>query len=293
MARVTFVGAGPGAPDLLTLRGARAIAEADIVVWAGSLVSPEILAHARPEAELVDSSGLTLEEMPELYERAVRDGLCVARIVSGDPAVYSAVGEQIRLLEEIGLPHEIVPGVSAVGVAAAALGHELTVPETAQSLILTRREGRSPMPAGERLADLAAHGTTMAIFLSIARPQDLQADLLTGGYSPDTPCAVVHRASWPDELVLRCRLDELAERVRAAGIDRQALVLVGPGLDDADTRSHLYDPAHGHRFRAAADPTTPRSVRPGLGESSSVLEPVQGFPSRESSPDRPGIQASG
>lgn len=252
--RVTFVGAGPGAADLLTLRGARAIADADIVLWARSLVSEEVLDHAREDAEQIESASLALEEMGAIYARARDEGLHVARVHSGDPTIYSAVGEQIRVLDELGIPYEIVPGVSSIGGAAAALGRELTVPERAQTLIVTRREGRSPMPAGERLADLAAHGATMALLLSIGKPRELQAQLIDGGYPPETTCAVVHRASWPDELVLRCSLGELAERVLAAGIERQAIVLVGPGLgDDLDVRSHLYDPAHGHRFRPAAD----------------------------------------
>ena len=250
--RVVFVGAGPGAADLITLRGARAIAAADIVLWARSLVMEElVLEHAHDGTELVDSAPLTLEDQRDIYERAARDGLVVGRIHSGDPSVYSAVAEQIWVLEEIGLPYEIVPGVGSLSAAAAALGQELTVPERAQSLILTRRQGRSPMPAGERLESFARHGTTIALFLSIARPAELRDELLAGGYAPETSCAVVHRASWPDERVVRCQLGELAERVCEARIERQALVIVGPGLRPASTRSHLYDPKHGHRFREA------------------------------------------
>ena len=246
-ARVWFVGAGPGAADLLTFRAARAISEADVVVWARSLVMEEVLAHARPEAEVVASDELTLEEVLAIYERALAEDLVVARVHSGDPALYGAIQEQIRFCRERGLAHEIVPGVSSVAAAAAALGRELTVPERSQSLVLTRRAGRTPMPPGETVAGFAAHGTTMALFLSAARPRELQRDLLEGGYEPDTPCAVVYRASWPDEVVIRCRLDELGERVRAAAINRQALILIGPGLDDGDTRSRLYHPRHGHR----------------------------------------------
>jgi precorrin-4/cobalt-precorrin-4 C11-methyltransferase len=250
--RVVFVGAGPGAADLITLRGARAIAAADVVLWARSLVMEELVReHARAGAELVDSAPLTLEDQRRLYERAAREGLCVARVHSGDPSVYSALGEQIRILGQIGVDYEIVPGVGSLSAAAAALGQELTVPERAQSLILTRLEGRSPMPAGERLDDLASHGATMALFLSVGRPEALRDELLAGGYPPEAACAVVHRASWPDERVVRCTLAEFADRVREAGIERQALVLIGPGLADAPTRSHLYDPKHGHRFREA------------------------------------------
>ena len=183
----------------------------------------------------------------------------MARVHSGDPAIYGAIEEQIRWCVEHGLPYEIVPGVSSVAAAAAALGHELTIPERSQSLILTRRGGRTPMPPGESVTELARHGTTMALFLSTARPRELQRELLDGGYAPDTPCAVVYRASWPDEVAFRCRLDELGDRVRAAKINRQALVLVGPGLCDAGTRSHLYDPDYGHRFRRLGAPRSHRA----------------------------------
>jgi precorrin-4/cobalt-precorrin-4 C11-methyltransferase len=257
-ARATFVGAGPGAADLITLRGARAIAAADVVVWARSLVMEEVLEHARPGAEIVESTSITLEDVLRLYDRALAEGLRLARVHSGDPAIYGAIQEQLRHCAAIGLPYEIVPGVSSLGAAAAALGQELTIPETAQSLILTRRGGRTPMPARERVEEFARHGTTMALFLSAARPHDLQRELLSGGYPPDTPCAVVYRATWPDELVFRCRLEELGDRVRAERINRQALVLVGPGLADAGTRSHLYHPDYGHRFRRLGAPLSRR-----------------------------------
>jgi precorrin-4/cobalt-precorrin-4 C11-methyltransferase len=249
-----FVGAGPGAADLLTFRAARAIGEADIVVWARSLVMEDVLSHARPDAEIVASDELTLEQVVPLYERAAAERLVLARIHSGDPALYGAIQEQIRVCRDLGLPYEIVPGVSSVAAAAAALGQELTIPARAQSLILTRRGGRTPMPPGETVEGFAAHGTTMALFLSASRPYDLQRELLAGGYPPEAPCAVVHRASWPDELAFRCRLDELGDRMRAHRITRQALVLVGPGLEDAGTRSHLYSPRHGHRFRRLGRP---------------------------------------
>jgi precorrin-4 C11-methyltransferase len=255
-AKVWFVGAGPGAPDLLTFRAAAALAAADVVVWADSLVMEEILAHARADAEIVRSSSMTLEEVLAVYERAQAEGLVVARVHSGDPSLYGAIGEQIRFCRERGLDYEIVPGVNSFGAAAAALGLELTVPRVSQSLIVTRRPARTPMPDNERLVEMARHGTTMALFLSAARPHDLQRELEEGGYGPETPCAVVYRASWPDEAVVRCPLSELGDRVREMGVTRQALILVGPGLDDPDTRSRLYDPDHGHMFRRRArDPS--------------------------------------
>jgi precorrin-4 C11-methyltransferase len=251
LSKVWFIGAGPGAPDLLTIRGAKLIAEADVVVWARSLVHEGVLEHAYSNAEIIESTTIPLEGVLELYERAVREDLEIARIHSGDPSLWGAVLEQVEFCEELGLDWEIVPGVSSLGAAAAAIGRELTVPEVAQSVILTRRASRTPMPNNEDIRAFAAHGTTMAIFLSAARPRLLQEELLEGGYAPDTPCAVVYRASWPDEQVIECRLDELADRIREAGFTRQALVLVGPGLEASGTRSHLYSSAFSHSFRKA------------------------------------------
>jgi precorrin-4/cobalt-precorrin-4 C11-methyltransferase len=251
LSKVWFIGAGPGAPDLLTIRGAKLISEADVVVWARSLVHEGVLEHARPDAEIIESTTIPLEGVLELYERAVRDDLEIARVHSGDPSLWGAVLEQVEFCEELGLDWEIVPGVSSLGAAAAAIGRELTVPEVAQSVILTRRASRTPMPTNEDIRAFAAHGTTMAIFLSAARPRLLQEELLEGGYASDTPCAVVYKASWPDEQVIECRLDELAYRIREAGFTRQALVLVGPGLQACGTRSHLYSPAFSHSFRKA------------------------------------------
>jgi len=251
LSKVWFIGAGPGAPDLLTIRGAKLIADADVVVWARSLVHEGVLEHACLNAEIIESTTIPLEGVLELYERAVREDLEIARIHSGDPSLWGAVLEQVEFCEELGLDWEIVPGVSSLGAAAAAIGRELTVPEVAQSVILTRRASRTPMPNNEDIKAFAAHGTTMAIFLSAARPRLLQEELLEGGYAPDTPCAVVYRASWPDEQVIDCRLRELADRIREAGFTRQALVLVGPGLEAGGTRSHLYSPAFSHSFRKA------------------------------------------
>ena len=249
--KVWFIGAGPGSPDLLTIRGARLIEEADVVVGARSLVHEGVLEHAAPEAEVVESTTIPLEGVREMYERAVAEDLKVARIHSGDPSLYGAVMEQIELCEEIGLEWQIVPGVSSLGAAAAAIGRELTVPEVSQSVVITRRASRTPMPNNEDIKGFARHGTPMAIFLSAAKPRALQEDLLEGGYAPETPCAVVYRASWPDEEIIECRLEELADRIRAAGFTRQALILVGPGLGAGGTRSHLYSPAFSHMFRKA------------------------------------------
>jgi precorrin-4/cobalt-precorrin-4 C11-methyltransferase len=233
------------------LRGAKLIAEADLIIWARSLVDEGVLEHARPGAQIVESTTIPLEGVRELYERAAREDLKVARVHSGDPSLWGAVLEQIELCEELGLDWEVVPGVSSLGAAAAAIGRELTVPEVAQSVILTRRASRTPMPEGEDIKSFAAHGTTMAIFLSAARPRLLQEELLEGGYAPQTPCAIVYKASWPDEQVIECPLSELANRIREAGFTRQALVFVGPGLGRGGTRSHLYSPGFSHSFRKA------------------------------------------
>lgn len=263
--RVWFVGAGPGAPDLLTLRAARVLAQADVIVWARSLVDPAILEHARPGAEIVASDDRTLEDVVAIYARAAAEGLQVARVHSGDPTLYGALGEQLDACRRLGLACEIVPGVSSVAGAAAALGRELTVPDVSQTLILTRRATRTSMPPNEELRELAGHGTTMVLFLSVRRPRELQAELLEGGYGEDAPCAVVHRATWPDELVVRCPLRELADVIRGARITTQALVIVGPALDDAPAagRSHVYDPGYGHRFRPLGRPDRYRKAGRG------------------------------
>ncbi|MBQ1020569.1 precorrin-4 C(11)-methyltransferase [Micromonospora sp. D93] len=249
---VWFVGAGPGAADLLTLRAARVIAEADIVIWAASLVHADVLDHARPGAEIVDSSQLPIEGVLPLYERAAEQGLTVARIHSGDPALWGAVQEQLDLCRALDLAVEIVPGVSSFTAVAAIVGRELTVPEVAQSVILTRLEGgKTPMPPGERVRDFARHGTTMALFLSAARSGQVQAELLAGGYPEDTPAVVAYQATWPDELVVRCTVGSLEATVKQHKLWKHTLFLVGPALAAEGTRSHLYHPGHFHTFRRA------------------------------------------
>jgi precorrin-4/cobalt-precorrin-4 C11-methyltransferase len=252
-ARVWFVGAGPGAADLLTLRAAAVIGDADVVVWASSLVHPDVIRHARMDAEIVDSAALPLEDVRALYERALAEDLVVARVHSGDPALWGAVQEQRELCDQLGLAHETVPGVSAYAAVAALAGRELTIPELAQSVILTRLGGgKTPMPAGEELAELARHGTTMAVFLSAARSGQVQAELLAGGYPPDTPVLLAYRATWPDELIVDCTVGTLAETVRARKLWKHTLFLVGPALAAAGTRSHLYHPGHFHGHRRAS-----------------------------------------
>ena len=260
--KVTFVGAGPGATDLITLRGARRIGEADVIIWAASLVTEKcVTEHARADAELVDSSQLTHDDVLAIYRRAVDEGLQVARVHSGDPSLWGAVQEQYDACVELGLDVEIVPGVSAFSAAAAVVGRELTIPEVAQSVILTRLEGgKTPMPPGERVREFARHGTTMAVFLSAARTSQLVEELRTGGYPDDTPVVVAYRTSWPDELTVRCRLDELVHEVRERKLWRHTLFLVGPALAAGGTRSHLYNAGHFHTFRKP-DPAARRELR--------------------------------
>ncbi len=253
--RVCFVGAGPGAADLLTLRAAQRIAEADIVIWAASLVHEDVLQHARADAVVVNSAEHSMEGITHLYERAAAEGLLVARVHSGDPALWGGTQEQWELCERLGLETEVVPGVSSFTAVAALVGRELTIPEVAQSVVLTRLEGgKTPMPSRETVRGFAAHGTTMALFLSAARAKQLQDELLApGAYDEDTPCVVAYAATWPDEVVFECRLGDLADEVRERKLYKHTMVLVGPALASGGTRSHLYDPGHFHEHRKVED----------------------------------------
>ncbi|QMU71974.1 precorrin-4 C(11)-methyltransferase [Streptacidiphilus sp. P02-A3a] len=259
--KVTFVGAGPGAADLLTFRAARAIAEADTVIWAASLVQAEVLEHARADAEVLDSSLVPMEDVLAVYRRAAAEGRRVARIHSGDPSLWGAVQEQLDRCRELGLDTEIVPGVSSFSAVAAIAQRELTIPEVAQSVILTRLGGgKTPMPPGEEVRDFARHGTTMAVFLSAARAKQLVEELTEGGYPADTPVVIAYQATWPDELVLRGTLATLEAQVKEHRLWKHTLFLVGPALDATGTRSHLYHPGHFHGFRRA-DPDARRALR--------------------------------
>jgi precorrin-4/cobalt-precorrin-4 C11-methyltransferase len=283
--KVTFVGAGPGAPDLLTLRAVAAIAAADVVIWASSLVDEGVLVHARPGAQIIDSARLPLEGVLPVYQRASTEGLRVARVHSGDPALWGALQEQLDRCRELGLATEIVPGVSSFTAAAASIGRELTIPEVAQSVILTRLGGgKTPMPPGEEVADLARHGTTMALFLSAARSGQLQDELLAGGYPPGTPCVIAYRVTWADELIAACPLSELAATVKQHRLWKHTLVLVGPALAAGGTRSHLYHPGHFHEYRKA-DRAARRLLR-GEGASTPVGAADAGH---GAGPGRPGL----
>lgn len=249
---VHFIGAGPGAADLITLRGRDLLARCPVCLYAGSVVPPEMLAHCPPEARVVDTAPLTLDEIEAEYAAAHARGLDVARLHSGDLSIYSAVAEQIRRLERRGIPYTLTPGVPAFAAAAAALGRELTVPEVAQSLVLTRVSGRaSAMPPGETLAAFGATGATLAVHLAIHALDRVVAELLPL-YGASCPAAVVVRASWPDQRVVRATLATLRDAVERDGpAERTALVLVGPALGAEDFReSALYEPGYRRRFRS-------------------------------------------
>jgi precorrin-4/cobalt-precorrin-4 C11-methyltransferase len=247
---VHFIGAGPGAADLLTLRGRDLIAASPVCLYAGALVPDEILGHAPAGARVIDTQDLTLEQIVAEYERAHEHDEDVARLHSGDLSIYSAAAEQMRRLDALGIPWDVTPGVPAFAATAAALRRELTIPEVAQTVILTRYGKRaSAMPPGERLADLATHGATLVIHLGAQAIEEI-AETLTPHYGEDCPAAVVARASWPDEVVLRARLADIAREVREADVRRTATIVVGPALAAEGFRdSHLYSDARERRSR--------------------------------------------
>ena len=260
--KVYIVGGGPGDPELLTLKAKRIIETADVVIYADSLVHPSVVDFARPGAEVHGSKTLTLPQIMHLMVTAVRQGKTVARVQSGDPSIYGAVFEQMRLLNQEGIDFEIVPGVSSAFAAAAVLKAELTVPEVSQTVIMTRAEGRISLPPGEQLQDLANHGCTLVIFLSITRVPRIVRELTGAGYARNTPVAVVYRVGWPEEKVIRGTLADIARKVREAKITLQALILVGPALDETLTSidprqaeevatSHLYSQDYTHLYRTS------------------------------------------
>ncbi|GAB6061739.1 precorrin-4 C(11)-methyltransferase [Deferrisoma palaeochoriense] len=252
---VVFVGAGPGDPTLLTVAGREAVEAADVILYAGSLVNPEILSWARPEAEIHDTAGMNLEETTRVCLEAARAGRRVVRLHTGDPSLYGAIQEQMAPLEAAGVPCRVIPGVSSAFASAAALATQLTLPGVSQTVVFTRLGGRTPVPEAESLDRLAATGATLCVFLSVDRIEEVVAACLRGGRSPDTPAAVVHRASWPDEAWVTGTLSDIAEKVREAGFRRQAMILVGEALRprlqgwDGFPRSKLYDPGFRHGYR--------------------------------------------
>ena len=249
---IYFVGAGSGAPDLITVRGARLLSEADVIVYAGSLVNPALLDYKKDGCKVYNSAKMTLEEVIAVMAPAAKAGKTVVRLHTGDPCVYGAHREQMDELDKRGLPNEVCPGVSSFCGAAAALKAEYTLPNVSQSVILTRMEGRTPVPEKEQIEAFAAHGATMVIFLSVGQLPRLSERLIAGGYAPDTPAAIVYKATWPDEKVVRTTVGELAAAGAREGITKTALITVGGFLGTEYERSKLYDPTFTTEFREAS-----------------------------------------
>ncbi len=248
---VHIVGAGCGAVDLITVRGKRYLEEADVIIYAGSLINRDLLKYARPDCRLLDSAEMVLEEIVAVIREAEAAGKTTVRLQSGDPSLYGAIGEQMREMDKLGIPYDITPGVSALSGAAAALKTEYTLPDVSQTVIVTRAAGKTPVPEAENLRSLAAHGSTMVLFLSTGLLAKVTEELTAGGYAPDTPAAIVYKASWPDEKVFRCTVATLEQTARENGITKTALIVVGAFLESDFTRSHLYDAAYPTEFRGA------------------------------------------
>ena len=248
---IHIVGAGPGDPELITVKGARYLAEADVVIYAGSLVNPALLDFCKEEAEIHNSAHMTLDEVIAVIERAETAGKMTVRLHTGDPAIYGAIQEQMDAWEKRGFSYDVVPGVSSFLGTAAALRQEYTLPGISQTVIITRNEGRTPVPEREKLRSLAAHQATMCIFLSITMLADVVKELIEGGYAPSTPIAIVQRASWPEQKIVRATLETIVEEIADKGIDRTAMIVVGDCLDAVYEPSRLYAANFSHMFRDA------------------------------------------
>ena len=246
---IHFIGAGPGAADLITVRGARLLGEADVIIYAGSLVNPALLDGRKEGCAVYDSASMTLEEVLEVMRAAERRGETTVRLHTGDPSLYGAIREQMDALDREGISYDVTPGVSSFSGAAAALEAEYTLPDVSQSVIITRMAGRTPVPEGEQLRKLASHGCTMVLFLSTGLLERGEEELQAGGYAPDTPAAIVYKATWPEEKVCRCTVSTLARTARENRITKTALITVGHFLGNSYERSKLYDPAFTHGCR--------------------------------------------
>lgn len=246
---ITFVGAGSGAADLITVRGQKLLQQADVIIYAGSLVNPALLQEAKESCRIYNSASMTLEEVMEVMIQAEKEKLMVVRLHTGDPCLYGAIREQMDLLDAQDISYEVVPGVSSFCGAAAALKAEYTLPGVSQSVVITRMAGRTPVPEKEEIASFAAHGATMVIFLSTGMLEQLSQRLMEGGYAPDTPAAIVYKATWPDEKVVRGTVAELAQMAIRENIIKTALIVVGHVLEGPYERSKLYDPSFSHEFR--------------------------------------------
>ena len=247
---VYFVGAGPGDPELITLKGKRLLEEADITIYAGSLVNPQLLQYTRKGSEIFDSASMDLEEIISIIEKGINEGKKVVRLHTGDPAIYGAIQEQINLLEQKSISYEVIPGVSSMAAAAAALKREFTQPGVTQSIIITRIEGRTPVPQKEDLSLLSRHQGSMCIFLSVQKIEEV-VSRLREGYSPETPVAVIYKASWPEEKIVLGNLSDIADRVKEEKIEKTAMILVGDFIRGSGEPSKLYDSGFTHGFREA------------------------------------------
>lgn len=257
--KIYIVGAGPGDPDLITVKGLNILQTADVILYTDSLVNEELIAKAKSDAEVLKTAGMHLEEIVGIMVERVKEGKMVARIHTGDPAMYGAIMEQIVLLKKEGIGYEVIPGVSSVFASAAAIGAELTIPDLTQTLILTRAEGRTPVPEFEKLRDLASHHCTIALFLSATLTKKIVKELQEAGWKDDTPVAVIQRATWPDQKIVRTTLVNLDDDMRRNGIRKHAMILAGWALDptihDKDEyRSKLYDASFTHGFRKGVKP---------------------------------------
>ena len=249
---VSFVGAGCGAADLITVRGMRLLQEADLVIYAGSLVNPELLSYTKKGCECLNSAYMTLDEVIDALQKGEEEGKKMVRLHTGDPSIYGAIREQMDRLEELGIGYETCPGVTACFGAAAALNLELTVPEVSQSLIITRMAGRTSVPERESIESFASHHATMAVYLSAGHLKELSKRLIAGGYSEDTPAAIVYKATWPEEKTVRTTVAGLAEAAERENITKTALIVVGNAVaPNGYDRSKLYDPGFTTEFREA------------------------------------------
>ncbi len=247
---IYFIGAGPGAADLITVRGAELLKKADVIIYAGSLVNPALLDYAREDCIIHNSAHMTLEEVIDVMKE--HDGKEIVRLHTGDPCIYGAIREQMDILDDLGLEYESVPGVSSFIGAAAALNAEYTLPNVSQTVILTRMAGRTPVPEKEEISKLAAHGATMVVFLTSTMLDELSKRLIEGGYAPDSPAAIVYKATWPDQKIIRTTVENIGKAAAENGINKMALIMVGGFLGDKYERSKLYDPSFTHLFREAS-----------------------------------------
>ena len=249
---IHFVGAGPGAADLITVRGAELLKKTDVIIYAGSLVNPALLEYAKEGCRIYNSAEMTLEEVIEVMKDAEGKGLDTVRLHTGDASLYGAIREQMDLLDELGFGYDDIPGVSSFSGAAAALKAEYTLPDVSQSVVITRMAGRTPVPEKESIREFAKHDCTMVIFLSTGLLDDVSRELMEGGYAADAPAAIVYKATWPEEKVVRCTVSTLAQAARDNEITKTALILVGGFLDSDYERSKLYDPSFTTEFRKAS-----------------------------------------